>query len=119
MCGMSDTLSAITDRVRERVRREGVNLSTDRALALDLVRDEIQRYSELALGGREPLIADESTATRRIIAELTGFGVLQPYFDDPEVEELWINAPDRVCRSRWGLRAHWPSALRRRGARPR
>ncbi len=29
-----------------------------------------------------------------------GFGVLQPLLDDPTVEEIWINAPDRIFVSR-------------------
>ena len=31
------------------------------------------------------------------------FGPLQPYFDDPEVEEIWLNAPDRVFVARRGV----------------
>jgi len=31
-----------------------------------------------------------------------GFGVLQPLLDDPTVEEIWINAPDRVFVARDG-----------------
>ncbi|MHB0928348.1 MAG: CpaF family protein [Candidatus Nanopelagicales bacterium] len=31
-----------------------------------------------------------------------GFGALQPLLDDPSVEELWINAPDRIFISRDG-----------------
>ena len=31
------------------------------------------------------------------------YGALQPYFDDPEVEEIWINGPDRVFVARRGV----------------
>ena len=30
------------------------------------------------------------------------FGPLQPFLDDPTVEELWINAPDRIFVARDG-----------------
>jgi pilus assembly protein CpaF len=33
---------------------------------------------------------------------VAGFGVLQPYFDDPTVEEIWINEPSRVFIARHG-----------------
>jgi len=49
------------------------------------------------------LLADEASATRQIVATLTGFGALQPYFDDPEVEEIWINSPTQVYVARSGL----------------
>jgi pilus assembly protein CpaF len=100
---MSQAVSIITDEVRARVRREGVDLSSDRELAHRYVLDEVQRYSERALGGSVPLLADKGQATREIVATLTGFGQLQPFFDDPEVEEIWINQPDRVFVARAGI----------------
>jgi pilus assembly protein CpaF len=100
---MSHAESIITDQVRERVRRDGVDLRTDRELAGRYVRDAVQRYSERALGGSVPLLADEAHTTRQIVATLTGFGALQPFFDDPEIEEIWINGPDRVFIARNGV----------------
>jgi len=100
---MSRAVSIITDEVRARVRREGIDLSADRELAHQYVHDEVQRYSERALGGSVPLLSDEDHATRQIVASLTGFGALQPFFDDAEVEEIWINAPDKVFVARGGV----------------
>ena len=102
---MSSALTFITDRVRERVRLDGVDLGLDRDLARRYVHDEVQRYSERALGGSLPMLADEALAARQIVATITGFGVLQPYFDDPEVEEIWINGPERVFIARAGVPA--------------
>jgi pilus assembly protein CpaF len=100
---MSQATTIITDEVRARVRREGIDISTDRELAHRYVLDEVQRYSERALGGSVPLLADEGQATREIVATLTGFGQLQPFFDDPDIEEIWINQPDRVFVARDGI----------------
>ena len=100
---MTSAIGLITERVRERVRVEGVDLAADDALAARLVRDEVQRYSEHALGGSQPLLVDEAAVTRQVVATLTGFGPLQPYLDDPSVEELWINGPDRVFIAREGV----------------
>jgi pilus assembly protein CpaF len=108
---MSHAESIITDQVRERVRRDGVDLRTDRGLADRYVRDAVQRYSERALGGSLPLLADEARTTRQIVATLTGFGALQPFFDDPEIEEIWINAPDRVFVARDGVPELTPVTL--------
>lgn len=91
----------IAARVRERVRREQVSL--DPELATRLVGEEVRRYSEQALGGAVPLLADEAGVAREVLAALTGLGALQPLLDDPEVEELWINAPDAVFVARGGV----------------
>jgi pilus assembly protein CpaF len=96
-------VALITEQVRERVRREGVDLGADRDLAGRYVREEVRRYSERALGGSVPMLADELAASAQIVATLTGFGPLQPLFDDPEIEEVWINAPDAVFVARNGV----------------
>jgi pilus assembly protein CpaF len=100
---MPDALATIAERVRERVRHDGADILADRDLAARYVHDEVRRYSERALGGSVPLLADETLATKQIVATLTGFGPLQPYFDDAEVEEIWINAPDAVFVARSGV----------------
>ncbi|HEV7566676.1 MAG TPA: hypothetical protein VGO31_12030 [Microbacteriaceae bacterium] len=74
---MNDAVRLIADQVRSRVRRDGVDLSTRGELAHQYVHDELRRYSERALGGSLPLIADEVRAAREIVASLTGFGALQ------------------------------------------
>jgi pilus assembly protein CpaF len=100
---MSDAVRIITEQVRLRVRRDGVDLATDGGLADQYVRDEVRRYSERALGGSMPLIADEYQAAREVVAALTGYGALQPFLDDPEIEEIWINSPTRVFVARDGV----------------
>jgi pilus assembly protein CpaF len=99
---MSQAVAIITDRVRERVRRDGADLGDD-GVAERYIRDEVQRYSERALGGSLPMLPDETHAASQVLATLTGFGVLQPYFDDPGVEEIWINAPEKVFIARDGV----------------
>ena len=100
---MSNALAQIADQVRERVRRDGVDLGSDQALAARYVQDEVRRYSERALGGSVPLLADERQAAKQLVATLTGFGALQPYFDDADIEEIWINAPDAIFIARDGI----------------
>lgn len=108
---MDSAIATITEHVRRRVREDGVDLASDRGLALRYVREEVQRYSERALGGSVPLLPDESAASREVIASLVGFGPLQPLLDDPEIEEIWINAPDQVRISRGGASTRVPLVL--------
>ncbi len=100
---VSTAQSIIADQVRERVRRDGVDLRNSRELTQRYVNDEIRRYSERALGGVLPLLPDEALAAREIAASLTGFGPLQSLLDDPEVEEIWINGPNKVFAARNGV----------------
>ena len=100
---MTQALALITEQVRERVRREGINVGAETALIDRFVHDEVRRYAEKALGGSVPQLADEATTARQIIATLTGFGALQPFLDDDTIEEVWINAPDRVFIARHGV----------------
>lgn len=103
MQSMSDAVRTIIEQVRVRVRRDGVDLGSDGVLAEKYVHDEVRRYSELALGGSLPLLADEQQAAKEVVASLTGFGVLQPLLDDPGIEEIWINSPTRVFVARNGV----------------
>lgn len=106
---MSTAVSLITEQVRERVRREGVQL--DPGLAARYARDAVQQYSERALGGYAPLLDDEHLATQQIVATLTGYGPLQPLLDDDTIEELWINAPDAIFVARSGVAERTPVRL--------
>ncbi len=108
---MTRAIAIITDQVRERVRREGIDLGRDRALADRYVHDEVQRYSERALGGSLPMLPDEQAAAREIVASISGFGALQPFFDDSEIEEIWINGPGKVFVARNGVPELTPVAL--------
>ena len=100
---MSRAVAIITERVRERVQREGADLSRDRALAAGFVHDEVKRYAERSLGGSLDPLADESVVTSEVLASLTGFGILQRFLDDPSIEEIWINEPTKVFIARHGV----------------
>ena len=117
MARVSSPVADIAESVRERVRSDGVDLAGDGALAERYVRDEVRRYSERALGGAVPLLADETAVARQVVAALTGLGPLQPLLDDPSVEEIWINRPDRVFVARDGVSQQLPLILDERDVR--
>ncbi|WP_234659331.1 CpaF family protein [Agromyces marinus] len=100
---MSEAVRTIADRVRSRVLRDGIDLGRDEALAARLAAEEVRRYAERALAGTHATLADEAGAAREVVASLTGYGPLQPFLDDPGVEEIWINAPTRVFVARAGV----------------
>ena len=100
---MTDPVRTIADRVRTRVLREGVDLATDGSVAARYATEEVRRYSERALAGAHAQLGDEAGTARDVVASITGYGPLQPFFDDPTVEEIWINAPTRVFVARDGV----------------
>jgi len=67
--------SLITERVRERVRAERLDLSADPTVAERLVRDELRDYAERSLAGTLPSLGDEQAALGRVLADLTGYGL--------------------------------------------
>lgn len=100
---MPDAHRVIADRVRAQLERDGVDLASDRRAAQRYARDAVRRHNEQVLGGDGELISDEQAVVRDAVASLTGFGPLQPLLDDPTVEEIWINAPDRIFAARNGV----------------
>lgn len=108
---MSSPAAAIAESVRARVRLDGVDLASDPTLTDRYVRAEVQRYSERALGGSQPLLTDEAAVARQVVASLTGLGPLQSYLDDPTVEELWINGPAQIFVARDGVSERVPLEL--------
>jgi len=103
MDAMSDAVRTIAERVRTRVLRDGVDLAGAGDLAARYAHEEVRRYSERALTGTHAALADELGTTHEVVAELTGYGALQPFFDDETVEEIWINGPARVFVARGGV----------------
>lgn len=87
----------------ERIARElRAQISDVRELSDNKVLEVVRRFNEHALGGGGTLVS-EADATREILAELSGFGVLQPLIDDPRIEEIWINSPTDVFIARDGV----------------
>jgi pilus assembly protein CpaF len=69
-----------------------------RSLAVRLVTEHNQR----SLTGTVAPVGDEDAVVEELVARVAGFGPLQRYLDDPEVEEIWVNDPSRVFVARAG-----------------
>ncbi|MBA8806345.1 hypothetical protein [Promicromonospora sukumoe] len=83
--------------VRELVRRRGLDPIGDRAGLSTLVTDAVGDYETRASVGVVPPLDDPGAAARAVTDAVGGFGPLQPYLDDPEIEEVWLNAPSRAA----------------------
>ncbi|MBW3086935.1 hypothetical protein KEM60_03164 [Austwickia sp. TVS 96-490-7B] len=100
---MSAALDLIEAEVRELVRRADVDPMAERAALLELVEAAIDDYEVRSLHSSLPRLVDAAAVTRSIMDKVAGFGPLQPYLDDPAVEEIWINGPSQVFVARGGV----------------
>ncbi|ANS80563.1 type II secretion system protein E [Serinicoccus hydrothermalis] len=104
-------LQLLEDDVRELIRRRRLDPSRDDAAVRDLIGEVLDDYDDRSLvGGLVPL-ADRKEAHRVLLESVAGFGPLQPYLDDPAVEEIWINEPSKVFVARNGRSELTPTLL--------
>jgi len=92
----------IDDEVRELIRRRGVDPFLDAGRTRSLVREVVLDYEDRAASSSLPPVGDHDQAVRAVLDEVAGFGPLQRYLDDPEVEEIWVNEPGKVFIARKG-----------------
>lgn len=93
----------VAERVRLRLRAEGTDPSVDADAARHVALAEVRRFNDAALSRGEATIDDEIGCVRDVLAAVSGFGVLQPLLDDPTIEEVWLNGPDRIHIARGGV----------------
>jgi pilus assembly protein CpaF len=101
----------VAERVRERLRAERADPSRHPDLAAQIARAEVRRHNDFALARGLAPVDDEAACVRDVLASVAGYGPLQAYLDDPTVEELWINAPDRIFVARGGVPERTPLVL--------
>lgn len=89
-------------QVRAAVRRDGVDPQRDVHLVRSIAEQVVRRHDERSLTGAVTPVTDPDGVVGELVARVSGFGALQPYLDDPEVEEIWINDPSRVFVARGG-----------------
>ncbi|WP_125609599.1 CpaF family protein [Specibacter cremeus] len=97
-----DAVSMVEDEVRELIRRRGLDPLRETDAVRELVAAAVNDYDERALLGAVPPLVHADAVRRSVFDAVAGFGPLQPLLDDPAVEEIWLNAPDRVFVARNG-----------------
>ena len=95
-------LGILEREVRELIRRRGIDPVRDRPGITSLVQDAIADYDARSVLGVVPPLVDGAAAHKAVLDAVAGFGPLQRYLDDPEVEEIWINNPQQVFVARRG-----------------
>ena len=93
---MTDVLNSLIGSLRTELAQGVPEASDVVALASRRVRALVESSAEFAELDERELVSDAVDALAR-------FGALQPLLDDPSIEEIWINAPDRVFVARSGV----------------
>lgn len=100
---MATATEHIHDEVRELIRRRGVDPITDQRSTRLLIDEVISHYEERVPTSSLPPLLDRPGTARFVFDSLAGFGPLQRFLDDREIEEIWINQPGKVFVARNGV----------------
>ena len=98
-----DAVATIELEVRELIRRRAIDPMHDVRLTRQMVQEAVADYDERAMSGALPPVSDVEEAVKAITDAVAGFGKLQKYFDDPAVEEIWLNSPKHVFVAKDGV----------------
>lgn len=93
MSGSDDGARRLESEVRELVRLRGVDPVGQPEDFRRLVAEAVVDYEERALAGRLLPLPDPELAAKAVTDAVAGLGPLQPYLEDPQVEDIWINGP--------------------------
>jgi len=91
----TSTQDIIEADVREAVRRSGLDPLRDREAVEELVRTAVHRFVSRGDGPGQAE-SELAAVSRTVLDDVAGFGPLQRFFDDPEVEEVYVNEPPHL-----------------------
>src|SRR6187200_3081215 len=97
-----DLVGDLDEELRAVVRREGVDPQLETGRVRRLAEEVVRAHDERSLTGVVAPVTDPVGVVGELVARVSGFGPLQRFLDDPEVEEIWINEPSRVFVARAG-----------------
>lgn len=91
---MSDKVSELSRRTRQRILDRGVALEK----ALDQVLDEAIETQSIQEGPDQ-----EAKLRKELSRQLSAYGPLQPLLDNPSIEEIWLNSSTEIFVASEGL----------------
>jgi pilus assembly protein CpaF len=98
----AELVESLDQRVREAVRREGVDPQREAIVVRRLAEAVVRDHDERSLTGIVAPVSNVDSMVGELVARVSGFGPLQPFLDAPAVEEVWVNDPSRVFVARRG-----------------
>ncbi|HET7533767.1 MAG TPA: ATPase, T2SS/T4P/T4SS family [Nocardioidaceae bacterium] len=97
-----DLVDHLDNQLRDVVRRDGIDPQREVTLVRGIATRLVAEHDQRSLTGTVAPVGDHEAVVEELVARVAGFGPLQRYLDDPEVEEIWVNDPSRVFVARAG-----------------
>ena len=97
---MSGAVGEVVQEVRTRVRTGGISPQEEAIEIRHLVEDILAQSTDVPIAASD--YESSHLLIEQIANQISGFGSLQPLIDDPTVEEIWINEPERIFVARHG-----------------
>jgi pilus assembly protein CpaF len=99
---VNDAMGIVDAEVRAQVRQRGIDPAARPDEVRSIAEAVVAAYEQRALVAALPALGDADAVVQGVVDAVAGFGPLQRYLDDPDVEEIWINEPTRVFVARRG-----------------
>lgn len=99
---MVNSARVLADEFRDLIRERGLDPQRDPDAVRDVARETVQSHESRSMAGIVPVLDDPESLINDLVSDLSGLGPLQVLLDDPTIEEIWINSPDRVWIARNG-----------------
>lgn len=91
-----DITHVLAEEVRALVRERHIDPRADAEAVRRAAAEVVEAHERRSLTGSVRALDDPESTVGRLVTELSGFGPLQAFLDDPDVEEIWINEPALV-----------------------
>ncbi|MDQ3751281.1 MAG: Flp pilus assembly complex ATPase component TadA [Actinomycetota bacterium] len=97
------SVGIVEEEVRQLVRLRGIDPAREGQTRVSKLIDEVLTDYEIRTESSNlPRFSDRSAVQKAVYDRVAGLGPLQPFMDDPQVEEIWINGPGKVFCARAG-----------------
>jgi len=101
-----DACAHVEAQVRQAVRESGIDPVSEHAVVRLMVDDAVAEFvascADGAVADFSGPLPDLAQLAQDVGDAVVGLGPLQRYLDDPEIEEIYINAPGRIFVARHG-----------------
>jgi pilus assembly protein CpaF len=85
---MATARAIVEGEVRELVRRRGIDPVAEPDTVAALIDEVVSDYLDRAVTAQLPPLTETGPVARAVLDAVAGFGPLQPFLDDPTVDDF-------------------------------
>src|SRR5699024_1184166 len=86
----------LTERVRTLVRDRRIDPRSDPGAVREAAAEVVAEHERRSMSGTAMALEEPERVVGQLVADVAGFGPVQAFLDDPDIEEIWINQPNRI-----------------------